>query len=295
MIDITDKSSSGFPFFPPQNTVCTHSFSEFLKEYKSHVRLFLFIVRMVATLDENRVRASDYLMRSAKSDEDKKKYERNVSEPDRLLKLLQRQHSVVLSQNLTNGIVTSFQRYFSSVIQEAVRKRPTVLSSSQTIKAEDVFKFSKHRDLVAFMIDRKVNDLSYGGLNDMEKYFDDHLGVKMFSDDKQRKLLRFFVEVRNINVHNGGVTNDLFASRVKTVENFPYKKGEAIHLDLTKIEALADNAMRVIQNIDSLVAEKFSLRKKSIKSWTGQKGGGGKDVAPPQSDQLNQPGSSADT
>lgn len=257
------------------------------------MRLFLFIVRMVATLDENRVRASDYLMRSAKSDEDKK-YERNVSEPDRLLKLLQRQHSVVLSQNLTNGIVTSFQRYFSSVIQEAVRKRPTVLSSSQTIKAEDVFKFSKHRDLVAFMIDRKVNDLSYGGLNDMEKYFDDHLGVKMFSDDKQRKLLRFFVEVRNINVHNGGVTNDLFASRVKTVENFPYKKGEAIHLDLTKIEALADNAMRVIQNIDSLVAEKFSLRKNRSNHGLVKREVG-KDVAPPQSDQLNQPGSSADT
>lgn len=132
-----------------------------------------------------------------------------------------KKHSSVHSRNLTNGIVNAFQRYFSAIINAAALKRPEMLSSSQTVRVDDVLRFTRHKDLVAFIIDRKINELSYGGLADMEKYFDDRLGVRMFDDNRQRELLCLFVEVRNINVHNGGIVNDLFASRVGTVKASP--------------------------------------------------------------------------
>ena len=177
----------------------------------------------------------------------------------------------MLSQNLTNGAVTAFQRYFSGLVQSVAQKRPEVLASAQTIRVDDVLRFSRHRDLVAFIIDRKVNDLSYGGLPEMEKYFDERLGVSMFESDEQRRLLRLFIEARNINVHNGGIVNEVFASRVGHIEAFPYSKGKRFHIDMDGLTKLSENAMQVALNIDSAVSVKFRLQRKRHSAWTVKK------------------------
>ncbi|SER46455.1 hypothetical protein SAMN05518866_111132 [Sphingobium sp. YR768] len=101
----------------------------------------------------------------------------------------------------------------------------------------------------------------------MEKYFNDRLGVRMFPDNRQRELLRLFVEVRNINVHNGGIVNDIFASRVGIVEGFDYAKGKTFHVDMDALVTLSENAMRVAMHIDATVGAKFSLLRKAHRSW----------------------------
>lgn len=101
----------------------------------------------------------------------------------------------------------------------------------------------------------------------MEKYFYDRLGIRMFPDNRQRDLLRLFVEVRNINVHNGGVVNDLFSSRVGFVEGFNYVKDKTFHIDLDALVTLSENAMRVAMHIDATVGAKFGLLRKTHRSW----------------------------
>ena len=101
----------------------------------------------------------------------------------------------------------------------------------------------------------------------MEKYFDDRLGVRMFPNNRQRELLRLFVEVRNINVHNGGIVNDLFANRVGTVEGFAYTKGKTFHVDMDALVTLSENAMQVAMHIDATVGTKFGLLRKTHRSW----------------------------
>lgn len=182
-----------------------------------------------------------------------------------------KKHSTVQSRNLTNGIVNAFQRYFSAIINAAALKRPEMLSSSQTVRVDDVLRFTRHKDLVAFIIDRKINELSYGGLAAMEKYFDDRLGVRMFDDNRQRELLRLFVEVRNINVHNGGIVT-LFASRVGTVEGFSYSKGKTFHVDMDALITLSENAIRVAMHIDSTVSAKFAFNGRRIEGGKARRG-----------------------
>jgi len=262
------SESTPFPdvFYPRRNTVCTNPFSRFLKSYHSNLDFFFFVVRLVAKADEARVGASKALLIGESDPEKITQYEASIANPDATLQEL-KGHSTVLSRNLTNGIVNAFQRYFSAIINSAVIKRPEMISSAQMVRVDDILRFTRHKDLVAFIIDRKINDLSYGGLTEMEKYFDDRLGVKMFDDDRQRELLRLFVEVRNINVHNGGIVNDLFVSRVGTVEGFPYTKGRNFHVDMEALVTLSENAMRVAMHIDSIVGAKFKLQKKAHHTW----------------------------
>lgn len=144
-----------------------------------------------------------------------------------------------------------------------------ITSSQQTIRVEEVLRFTRYRELVAFIIDRKINDLSYGGLAEMEKYFDDRLSVQMFATDRQRELLRLFVEARNINVHNGGIANDVFESRVGAVSGYAYSKGKLFYLDFDALVNLSENAMEVAKRIDSVVGTKFKLQRKAHDRWCG--------------------------
>jgi len=253
-------------FYPRSDTVCTEPFSRFLKEYHANLDFFFFIIKLVGQADENRVRAAKALLSAEHDPAKRARYEETVAKPDAVLEQL-REHATVQSRNLTNGIVNSFQRYFSSIINSAALKRPEMMSSSQTVRVDDVLRFTRHKDLVAFIIDRKINDLSYGGLAEMEKYFGDRLGVQMFNDVRQRELLRLFVEVRNINVHNGGVVNELFVSRVGEVEGFPYENKMNFHVDMPALIMLSENAMRVAVHIDTVVSSKFGLQRKMHRKW----------------------------
>jgi hypothetical protein len=264
--------SAPFPdvFYPRRDIVCTDAFSRFLNEYHSNLDYFFFVIQLVANADKGRVIASKTLLKAETDPGKRANYEDSIANPEATLKELQK-HSTILSRNLTNGIVNAFQRYFSSIINSAALKCPKMTSSSQTIRVDEVLRFTRHKDLVAFIIDRKINDLSYGGLNEMEKYFDDRLGVQMFHDDRQRDLLRLFVEVRNINVHNGGIVNDLFTSRVGTVGGFPYTKSKTFHVDMDALITLSENAMRGALHIDSVVGAKFGLQRKAHRNWQESK------------------------
>lgn len=256
----------GDVFYPGDDTICTDAFSRFLREYRANLDFFFFVVRLVGQADDTRRALSSALLTTEKDPKKRLRYEKDIARPDLVLDQLTR-HSTVQSRNLTNGIVNAFQRYFSAIINLVAIKRPEVISSSQSIKIEDILRFKKFKDLAAFIIDRKINELSYGGLADMEKYFNDRLGVRMFSDDSQREMLRLFVEVRNINVHNGGIVNDIFISRVGNVNGFTYAKGDSFHIDFEALVTLSENAMRVAMQIDAIVATKFRLLRKAHRSW----------------------------
>ncbi|QPK09798.1 hypothetical protein HER27_004290 [Rhizobium phaseoli] len=261
-------------FYPPRNMVCTEAFSLFLDEYHRNLDYFFFVVRLVSFVDQGRVRAAKALVTAEADADERARLEKTANDPDAALRELTK-HSTVQSRNLTNGIVNAFQRYFSSVIHSAALKKPIIMASSQTIRVDDIFRFTRHQDLVAFIIDRRINDLSYGGLSEMEKYFDDRLGVQMFDADRQRQLLRLFVEVRNINVHNGGLVNELFANRVGVVEGFPYKKGRSFHVDMDALVSLSENAMQVARRIDEMVSKKFGLKRRSHLVWQENRKAGG--------------------
>lgn len=101
----------------------------------------------------------------------------------------------------------------------------------------------------------------------MEKYFDERIGMQMFESDDQRDLMRIFVEARNINVHNGGIINEVFLARVGTVKDYKFMTGKRFHIDMENLMVLSENAMRLAINIDEVVSKKFGLKRQSHQVW----------------------------
>jgi hypothetical protein len=163
-----------------------------------------------------------------------------------------------------------FNDFFSGLVQAAALKRPETISSSTQLKVEDVLRFSSHRKLVEFLVDRKINELAYGGLKDMERYLAERLGIMMFNDETERSLLKLFVEARNINVHNGGVVNSIFANRVGVVDGFNYHIGKRFHVDFDDLIRMSENAMRVAMRLDREIAAKFRMQTKAHSTWSAK-------------------------
>ena len=230
----------------------------------------MFIVRVVSKADETRIVASKALLEFSKDETDRERYKKSLEDENLVLSQFKK-HSKVQSQNLTNGSVNAFQRYFSGLVQSVALKRPETISSSSHIKIEDVMRFSSHKKLIEFLVDRKVNELAYGGLQDMERFFVERLGISMFESETERSLLKLFIEARNINVHNGGIVNSIFANRVGAVTGFSYTIGTRFHVDFDDLIRLSENAMRVAMRIDRKVAAKFRMQTKAHSTWSNPK------------------------
>jgi hypothetical protein len=257
-------------FYPPSKTVCTAVFSRFLADYKENIDSFFFVTQIVSRADETRIVASKALLPLARDDGEREKYEKSINNKTLVLDQF-RKYSKIQSQNLTNGAVNAFQRFFSGLIQTVALKRPETISSSAQLKIEDVLRFSSHRKLVEFLVDRKVNELAYGGLKDMERYLIERLGVAMFENEAERSMLKLFVEVRNINVHNGGIVNAIFASRVGAIDGFNYQVGKRFHVDFDDLIRMSENAMRVAMRLDREIAAKFRMQTKAHSIWAAKK------------------------
>ena len=83
-------------------------------------------------------------------------------------------------------------------------KKPELLRSREQIKTEDVLQFTSRRDLVDFLVNRKLNELSYGGLRGIEEFMDQRLNVVLVDNDDERSRLSIAIELRNIYTHQPG-------------------------------------------------------------------------------------------
>jgi hypothetical protein len=237
-------------------------------DYIAALNLFIYTVSLASRADDNALRAAKALMKVGNED-DQQKYktvvERLENGKGAFGKLTE--FRATNSRHLLTTIVDSFYCYLSHIIRYVLTRQPTMLRSSEKVSVEGLLDFKTRADLVSYLADRKVNELSYGGIKGIEKYMQDVFGIDMFSDEKSRDLLVIFSELRNIHVHNRGYINNVFLGRVKDHRNFKFERNKRFVLDLDDILLLSNNVMEVSLRLDTLVARKFRLNRKRYGVW----------------------------
>jgi len=233
---------------------CTLPFMRFLKEYSDLVNLFMAFVLMAAKLDDHKGIARkifDRIRQSLNPDE-----EYRYSEAQESL----HRYGDQFSRNMVVGMANNFFSYVSEVLQTVLANRPEILRSSEKLTTEEVLQFSEVKDIVSYIADRKVNELSYGGLRGVETYLKERLGLDLFDSDHERVLLTILTELRNIYTHNRGVVNRLFLKRVgqTPIQGYEFVLGEAYEMDFLKFDALARNAINVAYRLDERLVSKFN-------------------------------------
>jgi len=246
--------------------LCTEVFRTFLHDYGEQINLFMFTVRMAGRIDDNAIVAAKALLLTAANDEQRQELNKTIESKGRTVKALSK-FSKANGRNLLLNSVDSFLWYFSAIVQSAMKKKPELLKSAETIRVDDVLGFKRHAEIVSYLIDKKTNELSYGGLREMEKYVKDRLGVDAFEEPEKRALLGVIIELRNIYVHNRGIVNRLFLSRVPKNKLFNFKEGERYHFSLEEYFVFTEAIIKSAMTLDDKVASKFKLRRKKLTTW----------------------------
>ena len=254
---------------------CSFALSKFYHTHNSIFDFFFFTIDLATNSDKMFETATKTLAETARSEEEKIKYESKLSKAGFTFKRLQK-FAKLQSSNITLSVADNFLSYLSEIIQSVMLKCPDVLKSSDMIKVSEILQFNKYSDIKSYLVNKKINELSYGGISEIEKYVYARFGLNIFANDMEKYILAVLVESRNILSHNRGVINDMFIKRVEKNANdidinlggrFNFVVGNHIHHDLDQIAVLSNNSVSIAKRMDELLTKKYRIPKKKFNAW----------------------------
>lgn len=256
------------PRVPRAKVACSEAGYRFQLQHFHVFDFFMFAVSLTANSDKTQFIAAKALAGLGDSDAIAR-FERIQQNPKPAFRKL-RSFAEYQSEVMMIRLVDNFLAFLSETIQSCMSKKPELLRSREQIKTEDVLRFTNRRELVDFLVNRKLNELSYGGLRGIEEFLEQRLNIALVDNDKERALLSIAIELRNIYTHNRGVVNELFLSRVTTNQHtYEFFQGKRFHADFDEIIGFANNLFDIAIRLDGPALTKFGLRKKRYLTWDG--------------------------
>lgn len=235
---------------------CTVPFFEFRSNYHE---LFLFIATIsehANIIDRNRKVAVEALASGGtKTDLDnweRVKLEKTGPANSALKSTLDLQRKIVFVQ-----AVDYFLVYISELLKILHRSHPAMLKTDEKITYSEITEFSRMIDLVDYMIDKKVQDLSFKSLSQLSKEVKNKHGFDLFRSPLSLQLASMHVEKRNILVHNNGIVNRRYIER--TGSRLP----EGSKIPLARIFDAIVHLEMLGKSIDCRAREKFKIKR----SW----------------------------
>lgn len=112
-------------------------------------------------------------------------------------------------------VVDNYLIYVSDLLALIFSARPETLKSSEMVTLEFVLTHRTRPQLINAIVRRKVDQLSYQGMRDLQDFCSTRLKLPLFQEQKDSTEAVLLIEIRNIIVHNRGLVNDTFLRRVK--------------------------------------------------------------------------------
>ncbi|MFJ3784471.1 hypothetical protein [Streptomyces sp. NPDC090093] len=153
--------------------------------------------------------------------------------------------------------VDSYLVYVSDILTETLVTRPEILKSQEQVSLEDVFRHKSLEEFAQWAAEERVSHLSYKGLDAIGQYFEKRLGLKLCDEESTWVNLKKAVSIRNLVVHRRGIIDDKFKRQAGDgglVKGELYAVTREDYLNATK------SAMKIVNNFDSRVADKFQLQ-----------------------------------
>jgi hypothetical protein len=167
---------------------------------------------------------------------------------------LYEEYNQPISEMLVCRVVDNFQVYLEEMVKGIIEVCPdTIRGRSYEIEFGELLDAPDLETLIEDRIQRMADELSYQGVHDMERWFNER-GIEMIEDDTARHRMEEFIATRNIIVHNRAEVDARYKSRS------PYERfdsGEHRTLDLLEVVygiAVLDD---IVVTMDQRISEKF--------------------------------------
>ncbi len=166
------------------------------------------------------------------------------------------EHLEVLNHMTFCAVVDNYLAYVSDLLTLIFKTKPESLKSSQTLEIEEILQYASMDELVNHIAERKVNQLAYKGMEDLNRELTRSLGLTLFDEPGDLTDARGLIEMRNLIVHSRGIVNPLYLSRVHSAGP---KLGEQIKVDTVLVWRAREFLSAAVSRVDRACANKFGL------------------------------------
>ena len=194
-------------------------------------------------------------------DEEKKNWESIITKGYGARKDLEN-YKQVLFRMVFCTEVDNYLAYLSDVMSLIFKTNPNTLKSGEQVSTEFILGFDSLEELVDALAEKRVDSLSYQGLDDLCNYFDERLGFKLFENIEYKSNAIRIIETRNLITHNRSVMN---RKAIRKFPDFVEKPGEEIILNG---DLLMENLLFLLSSaidIDNRASQKFHIDRPLMK------------------------------
>ncbi|MEK6710254.1 MAG: hypothetical protein AABZ64_06720 [Nitrospinota bacterium] len=152
--------------------------------------------------------------------------------------------------------VNNFLTYLSHLFALIYVIKPDALKSNEQISVKEALSYARKDDLIKELADRRVHQLSYKGIQALDKYTKENIGLKLILSKDDMAIAIYLIEVRNLLTHNRGIVNRVFLQRVG--HEFG-KKGEHVSIGILDGFSYPYFFVSLASSIESRARKKFNL------------------------------------
>lgn len=169
-------------------------------------------------------------------------------------------HIELLYNNSLISVLSTVEWYFSQLLHFYYEKYPDSAGvSKKTLTLTDLKGFDTVRDAEKYLIDLKIEEVLRGSFDSWVNLLSEEfkLGLK-YLDDIKNDLIEIY-QRRNLLVHNGGIVNSIYLSKVQERQRKNIKYGCKILVDKAYLDYAMNNLERGFILIGAELWKKISL------------------------------------
>jgi len=156
----------------------------------------------------------------------------------------------------------NFNCYLADLLGMVLAANPNaVLDSDAQVPVREVLQHPDMQSIRTWLIDRKLNDLTFLGLAALEVYCKKQFGFDLLPTGQRRRDLEFIISARNLIVHKRSVIDHRFITGVGATYG---AVGQRLDTSETKASELISSIVSSVQQIDEQAAQQFSLQPMAV-------------------------------
>ncbi|WP_111684370.1 hypothetical protein [Winogradskyella tangerina] len=237
-------------------TTCTESFAIFWQEIQRSESLMSYLEVGNKLISNNYDEAREYYSNIYDHVYNPKTVKKSLdSNLDDFLSV--KFYEIHLSSMIYINSIDNFTNYFKDVLSEVVVVKPEILKTQESERLDFILEHKSMDDLISSIASKKIEELFYKGIKDIEKFFQNRLGLEIFKTEVQRKNINFYVKQRNLTVHNRRKITKEFAKQFPELKN---NIGEYLNFDFRYVSCMNLSLFNFLATIDEEISQKFKLK-----------------------------------
>jgi len=235
--------------------ICSKSAKDFYIEHKKLNEFYFFVFGLAFKANDFQS-ALNKRLSDLYDDAEKKEYYMKQSENQSSELKTMKKHMDIFGEILYVRHVENYINYIAGIINQIFIAKPMTLRSSENITLAEALSQETINDLVLFVAEKKVNQLSYLSLTDLNNYFLDRFGLSLANSIDLQNLF-IAVETRNLSVHNRSIINSRYINRMKISEDNIGKKRIIKYDELQELSFLL---FKCVKSLDNEIKSKFDIK-----------------------------------